>query len=975
MPRLRSFASFLFGGLGCPLVCASPCLAAAPTPTPAPMTILNRPVIHLAADPLRPRIYGTDRVNNAVVVVDTDSLSVLATIPIGSRPAGLTISADGSKLWVANSGSTNYAIGVIDLNTLQRLPSIPAPKFPNDIEEGVQHRLFASLNVESIPTGGIMQIDADTGVFQRYMTSGFETYSPGALEISPDRTKLFFGDLTSRTLDKFDVSTPTGSLLQTVTRTMGDHGAGLSISHDGQFIVYPDTGGNNGAAGTFKIPTADITAIDGTFNVGAYPGPAVFSNDGTLLYHGAYGADRVVIFDTTTFSPVQTISLGGNSQSLDLAIDRSGHWLFVATADPFSATGYLRAYDTGRIDPIPTPTPIGTPTPSPTYTPIPTPTPFTPTPTPSATPQTIYDHAVAGLVADPQRSRLYGTVPGDNTVVVVDTDSLSVVTTIPIGSNPQGLAISADGAKLWVANSGSTTAAIGVVDLNTLQQLPSIAAPNQPYDIEEGSGHRLFLSLNANSTGSGIMQIDAQTGMFQRYMIGSDANRSGFLEITPDRNTLIFGPRDGGTLDKFDVSTVNGSLVQQASVATNPKGMKISRNGQFIIYPGGGGNGNGQGYTTFEIPTSNITSVNGSFDVGAYPAAGVFSNDCSLLYHGAYGTGRVIIFDAATFVPLRTIPLGSDPQSMNLAIDRTGHWLFIATNEFGGTGALRVLDTGRLDSTATPPPTPTPLPATPAKALNISTRMRVETGNNVLIGGFIVSGVAQKNIAIRGIGPSLTQQGVPDALTDPTLELHNSSGGLLMQNDNWHDDFNQAAELDELGLGLDDFNESGIVTMLQPGAYTAVLAGKNGGTGVGLVEVYDADQQNLSQLANISTRGFVLTDSNVMIGGFILGSNTSGNARIAIRGIGPSLTQIGISPALADPTLELHNASGMLLVSNDNWQDDSVSAGQLTANGLALSNPNESGIFVSLQPGAYTAILAGNSGGTGIGLVEIYNLQ
>jgi YVTN family beta-propeller protein len=901
----------------------------------------------------------------------------MATISIGSNPAGLAISADGSKLWVANSGSTNYAIGVIDLNTLQRLASISAPMFPNDIEEGVQHRLFVSMAVESTPTGGIMQIDADTRVFQRYMNGGFETYDHGALEISPDRTKLFFGELGSSILDKFDVSTSTGSLLQT-TRSMGDIGNGLRISRDGQFIVYTISGGNNNSGGTFKIPTSDITATDGTFQVGAYPGPAVFSNDGTLLYHSDFGTGRVVIFDTTTFAVVQIIPLSDNPNSLDLAIDRSGRWLFVGTSNyPFSDTGYLQAYNTGRIDPVPTPTPIGTPTPSPTYTPIPTPTPFPPTPTPSATPQTIFDHGVARLAADPQRSRLYGTVSVDNTVVVVDTDSLTVVTTIPVGPNPQGLAISADGAKLWVANSGSTSAAIGVIDLNTLQQLPSFAAPNQPYDVEEGSDHRLFVSLNSGSPGSGgIMQIDAETGMFQRYMTGPEAFDRGFLEITPDRNTLLFGMVGGGTLEKFDVSTATGSLVQQADIATNAQGMKISRNGQFIIYPGGGGNGQGAGYTTFEVPTSNIASVNGSFVVGAYPGAGVFSNDCSLLYHGASGTGRVIIFDAATFVALRTIPLGNDPLSLDLAIDRTGHWLFIATQAFGGGGALRVADTGRLDSAATPPPTPTPLPATPARALNISTRMRVETGDNVLIGGFIVSGTSEKRIAVRGIGPSLTQFGVPDALADPTLELHDSSGALLMRNDNWRDDFSQAQQLDELGLGLADLNESGLVTMLQPGAYTAILAGKNGGTGVGLVEAYDADQTGTAQLANISTRGFVLTDSNVMIGGFILGgTGPDGNTRVAIRGIGPSLTQIGISPALADPTLELHNGSGTLLMSNDNWQDDPVSAGQLTANGLALSDPNESGIFTTLPPGPYTAILAGNNGDTGIGLVEVYNLQ
>src|SRR5207237_2493219 len=168
-------------------------------------------------------------------------------------------------------------------------------------------------------------------------------------------------------------------------------------------------------------------------------------------------------------------------------------------------------------------------------------------------------------------------------------------------------------------------------------------------------------------------------------------------------------------------------------------------------------------------------------------------------------------------------------------------------------------------------------------------------------------------------------------------------------------------------------NESGIVASLQPNAYTAVLAGKNGGTGVGLVEVYDTNAAVSSELANISTRGFVLTGSNVMIGGFILGGNN--NTHVVIRGIGPSLAQFGVPNPLADPTLELHDSNGATLVSNDNWQDDPVSAVQLTALGLAPSDAHESGVYMSLPPGAFTAILAGTSGGTGVGLVEVYNVH
>ena len=250
----------------------------------------------------------------------------------------------------------------------------------------------------------------------------------------------------------------------------------------------------------------------------------------------------------------------------------------------------------------------------------------------------------------------------------------------------------------------------------------------------------------------------------------------------------------------------------------------------------------------------------------------------------------------------------------------------------------------------------------------------METGDNVLIGGFIIRGSAPKNVAVRGIGPSLAASGISDVLADPTLELRAANGTLLFQNDNWQDDPEQAAQLTALGLAPQNPNESGLVTTLQPGAYTAILAGKIQTTGVGLVEIYDTNQSANSQLANISTRGFVQTGDNVMIGGFILGGGP-GSTAIAVRGIGPSLSQSGLSNVLADPTLELRDNNGALLISNDNWQDDQVSAAQLSAHGLAPHDPLESGIFASLPPGAFTAILAGTNSGVGLGLVEIYNVQ
>lgn len=241
-----------------------------------------------------------------------------------------------------------------------------------------------------------------------------------------------------------------------------------------------------------------------------------------------------------------------------------------------------------------------------------------------------------------------------------------------------------------------------------------------------------------------------------------------------------------------------------------------------------------------------------------------------------------------------------------------------------------------------------------------------------MIGGFIITGVAPKKVVLRGIGPSLGAFGLGDVLADPVLELH-GSGGLLASNDNWKD--GQRSQIEGTPFQPGDDRESVIMATLPPAVYTVVLSGRNQMTGVALVELYDDDAQaSGSALANISTRGFVRTGENVMIGGFILGS-ASGNMNIVIRGLGPSLSQAGLSNVLADPTVELHDGNGSLLISNDNWTDDPVSAAQLTASGLAPQSSTESAIFTSLLPGAYTAILAGKNGSVGIGLVEIYSLR
>jgi cytochrome c peroxidase len=261
----------------------------------------------------------------------------------------------------------------------------------------------------------------------------------------------------------------------------------------------------------------------------------------------------------------------------------------------------------------------------------------------------------------------------------------------------------------------------------------------------------------------------------------------------------------------------------------------------------------------------------------------------------------------------------------------------------------------------------------PAQALNISTRLGVGTGDNVMIGGFIIKGTSAKPVLIRGLGPSLGSFGLTGILLDPALELRGADGALLFQNDNWKD--TQRSEIEGTSFQPTDDREPVIVASLPPAAYTAILTGNNQTSGIGLIEIYDNDPAVDSQLANTSIRGFVGARDDVMIGGFILGETGTTNTRVAIRGLGPSLSQTGLANVLPDPTLALHDANGAVLVTNDNWTDDSSAAALLRDNGLALADPNESAIFTSLPPGQFTAILAGKNGAAGIGIIEIYNLR
>ena len=258
----------------------------------------------------------------------------------------------------------------------------------------------------------------------------------------------------------------------------------------------------------------------------------------------------------------------------------------------------------------------------------------------------------------------------------------------------------------------------------------------------------------------------------------------------------------------------------------------------------------------------------------------------------------------------------------------------------------------------------------PATFLNISTRATVQSGDRVSIGGFIISGNAPKRVVLRAIGPSLGSRGVSNALQDPILTLNDSNSNVIAENDNWRDSQDQGA-IEASSIAPTDDREAAIIRTLDPGAYTAVVTGKNGEQGVGLVEIYDVDGLSDPRLGNLSTRAFVGEADDVLIGGFIVGSSAAGKADGVLRALGPSLAARGVSGGLQDPTIELFDANGNSTDFNDNWKD-SDGRNRIESSGFAPSDDREAVLFGSFPPGLYTAIVRGK-GETGVGLVEIYN--
>ncbi len=432
--------------------------------------------------------------------------------------------------------------------------------------------------------------------------------------------------------------------------------------------------------------------------------------------------------------------------------------------------------------------------------------------------------------------------------------------------------------------------------------------------------------------------------------------------LLPSGAVLVAGGRNSSTLlssaELYDPDTETWMATDSMVVARQSHTATSLLNGMVVV--AGGDDGDGSSAELYDSENQTWTTT-GNLNVGrSNHTATLLPNGTVLVVGGTNTQGflasaEIYHPDSGTWTITGSLVTARDAHTATLLPDST---VLVA----GGTNDSGYPATALASAE---------LYVVSPSLLNISTRLDVQNGDNVMIGGFIVTGTESQTVVVRGLGPSL---GVSGSLSDPMIELHDSTGALIATNDNWKDDPNQQQVVNG-GLTPPNELESALWKVLDPGAYTVILKGKNDGTGVGLVEVYQVGQGADAKLANISTRGLVQTDNNVLIGGVIVGAGTGdGTANVLIRALGPSVPVAGV---LSDPTLELHDGSGALIDSNDDWKtrpDGTSQQAEIEATTIPPNNDLESALLETLSPGNYTAIVRGKDNTLGVGMVEVYNL-
>ena len=485
-----------------------------------------------------------------------------------------------------------------------------------------------------------------------------------------------------------------------------------------------------------------------------------------------------------------------------------------------------------------------------------------------------------------------------------------------------------------------------------------VSGLNGPEGLAFDSNGNLFIS----ETGSGIIRKFATDGSQTSFASGLDGPASLVFDSA---GNLFDADFFGGVIYKF---TPNGARTTFATALNGPANLIFNSSGDlfeadfhsgtiFRFTPGGS-------RTTF---ASNVGEPHGlAFDSGGN------------LFVADFQGGTILRFTPSgtrtTFASGLSGPHG-------ITFDPSGN---LFTADYHSGNIFRFTPNGARTTFASGLVNPANLLFEPPRAsannlLNLSTRAFVGTNTGVLIGGFILQGATPTTVVLRAIGPSLAALGVSDALEDPFIQLFDGSGTLLSSNDNWQSG-PDAAAIQRIGLAPTDAHESAIRATLPAGAYTAVVSGVGDATpvgglqpglmGVGLMEIYDL-QQTGSRAGNIATRGSVLSGESVMIAGCIIGGNQT--KELILRAIGPSLRDLGVSDALANPALELFNSNGASVASNDDWQQG-PDAATIQSRGFAPQSPLESALLVTVPPGAFTAIERPAPQDSGVGLIEIYDM-
>jgi sugar lactone lactonase YvrE len=501
----------------------------------------------------------------------------------------------------------------------------------------------------------------------------------------------------------------------------------------------------------------------------------------------------------------------------------------------------------------------------------------------------------------------------------------------------------------FVANFGVNT--ITKYDANGNGSPFTGAFVNGPYGVALDSGGNLYVSTNNNT-----IEKFAPDGTDLGVFASTGLNNAMGLAFDGSGN-LYAANFVGNTIERF---APDGTDLGVFATVIRPTGLAFDTAGN--LYVANFGN-------TILRFTPNGNSLGTFAKTGLNNPEGLAFDSLGNLYAANNGSDTVEIFSASG-ADLGSLATAGLSGPIGLAFDSANN-LYVVNNLNATIEQITPSGTESIFATTGFNPAFIAVQKTPT-LVNISTRLNVLTGENVLDAGFIIVGSGTKRVLVRGLGPVLADFGVEDVLADPLIELHSAATGtLILANDDWKN--NQQTEIEATGLAPVNEAESALIATLSAGAYTVIERGKLDTTGVGLVEVYDLGAGLGPELANISTRGFVDTESNVMIAGFIVASSSAGSGQLLVRALGPSLGSFGIANPLPDPVLELHDSNGTLIASNDDWRSDQATA--IEATGLQPSKDAEAAIVTTLAPGAYTAIQSGKEGATGVGLVEVYNLH